>query len=89
MFDVIKGDSSMATGTITTIRADKGFGFIKTDDRGAGGSDLFFHNSAVDGVAFDDLREGQQVSFEEGQDPRDPSRTRATHVRLVTAEDGE
>lgn len=71
----------MASGTIKTIRAEKGFGFIKKEGGGIGASDLFFHRSAVEGVSFDDLREGQVVSFEEGEDPRDPSRRRAVNVR--------
>ena len=62
----------MATGRITTIRADKGFGFIM-DSSGNGNNELFFHRSAVVGIEFDDLREGQEVSFESGPDPRDPS----------------
>jgi CspA family cold shock protein len=75
----------VATGTIKTIRAEKGFGFIKKDGGGVGAGDLFFHHTAVDGVSFDELREGQEVSFDEGQDPRDPSRRRATNVRLATS----
>jgi len=71
----------VATGTIKTIRADKGFGFITKDGAPIGGSDLFFHKSAVEDGGFDDLREGQAVSFDEGRDPRDPSRLRAADVR--------
>ena len=36
----------------------------------------------------DELREGQAVTFDEGRDPRDPSRQRAEHVRL-SATDGQ
>lgn len=79
----------MATGTIKTIRAEKGFGFIKPDQGRMGGGDLFFHHTSVEGVTFDELREGQSVSFEEGKDPRDPSRQRATNVRLATAGAGD
>jgi len=74
----------MATGKITTIRADKGFGFIKDTPGPKGNNDIFFHRSAVIGVEFEDLREGQEVSFEPGPDPRDPSRFRATNVTPVT-----
>ena len=40
----------------------------------------FFHNSACSGVAFDDLREGQAVTFERGQGPKGP---RGENVRLA------
>ena len=66
-------ESRMATGTIKRIARDKGFGFI----RDGGGQEYFFHRSAVEG-SFDDLREGQRVSFEEEQSPKGP---RANNVR--------
>ncbi|MEN1681448.1 MAG: cold shock domain-containing protein [Planctomycetota bacterium] len=65
----------MAEGTIKRL-TDKGFGFIDTGSN----QDMFFHHSAVEGVAYDDLREGQQVTYEPGQGPKGP---RAEHVRLV------
>ncbi|TWT60022.1 Cold shock protein ScoF [Rubinisphaera italica] len=65
----------MAEGTITRL-TDKGFGFIQTDS----GKDIFFHMSNLEGVRYDDLQEGQQVSFEKGQGPKGP---RAEHVRVV------
>lgn len=55
----------MAEGTIKRL-TDRGFGFIETGS----GDDIFFHMSGVEGVTFDELREGQQVSFEEGQGPK-------------------
>lgn len=67
----------MATGTVKTIRADKGFGFITPD---GGGQDLFFHFSVLQGARLEELREGQAVSYEAGPDPRDPSRQRAVQV---------
>lgn len=72
----------MATGTIKTIRDDKGFGFI-TPDGTSGRNDVFFHSSAVGGMGFDSLREGQRVSFDEEPDPRDASRRRAVNVSLL------
>ena len=39
---------------------DKNFGFIAQE----GGDDLFFHANNLDGVDFDQLREGDMVSFE-------------------------
>ena len=68
----------MAQGTIKTIRDDKGFGFIAPDE---GGSDIFFHSSSVEDARFDELREGQRVEFTPGQDPRNPTRSRAQDVR--------
>ncbi|MCG6157338.1 cold-shock protein [Rubinisphaera margarita] len=65
----------MAEGTITRL-TDKGFGFIATDS----GKDIFFHMSNLEGCRYDDLQEGQQVSFEKGQGPKGP---RAEHVRLI------
>ena len=57
----------MAEGNIKRL-TDKGFGFI---DVGTD-KDLFFHSSSVNGVSFDDLQEGQRVSFNEGQGPKGP-----------------
>jgi cold shock protein len=50
----------MMTGTIRTVRVDKGFGFIKD----AAGKEYFFHRSAVYGEGLEDLREGDSVEFE-------------------------
>ncbi len=65
----------MAEGTIKRI-TDKGFGFI---DDGTG-KDMFFHSSNLEGVTYDQLREGQRVSYEVGQGPKGP---RAENVRVV------
>lgn len=65
----------MPQGKIKKLVADKGFGFIQGDRE-----DMFFHHSAVDGGAFDDLREGDLVEFEVGKGPKGP---RATTVKLV------
>jgi cold shock protein len=57
----------MAEGTIKKL-TEKGFGFIKTDS----GKDLFFHSSSLQGVSFDDLQEGQKVSYTEGRGQKGP-----------------
>ncbi len=57
----------MAEGIIKKL-TNKGFGFIKTD----GDKDLFFHSSALQDVSFDELHEGQKVSYTEGQSPKGP-----------------
>ncbi len=52
------------TGTIKTLRTDKGFGFIHGQD----GQEYFMHRSAVRGGAvFEQLREGQAVTFDAGR----------------------
>jgi CspA family cold shock protein len=75
----------VATGTIKTLRNDKGYGFI-TPDGSTGRNDLFFHQSAVESGEFDMLQIGQRVSFEQQPDPRDPSRQRAVNVTLIDEE---
>jgi len=48
-------------GTIKTLRRDKNFGFIAREGEE---KDLFFHSSALVGVSFDELNEGDAVTFE-------------------------
>ena len=62
-------------GTIKRI-TDKGFGFIENGSD----KDMFFHSSALEGVRFEELREGQRVSYDVGQGPKGP---RAENVQLV------
>jgi CspA family cold shock protein len=57
----------MAEGTIKKL-TDKGFGFINTGSA----KDLFFHSKSVQGCTFEDLQEGQKVSFTSGQGPKGP-----------------
>jgi len=56
------------TGSIRTLRVDKGFGFIKDD----AGKEYFFHQSAVYGEGIDNLREGDRVGSEVGEGPKGP-----------------
>ena len=65
----------MPEGIIKKL-TDKGFGFIKT----GGDKDLFFHSKNLQGVEFDELQEGQKVSFTEGRGPKGPC---AENVKLV------
>ena len=57
----------MAEGTIKKL-TDKGFGFIDTGN----GEDMFFHMSNVVDVSYEDLREGQKVTFSVGEGPKGP-----------------
>lgn len=74
----------MTTGVVKTIRDERGFGFITPD--GDAGTDLFFHRSSVAHNGFDNLREGQRVSFDEEPDPRDSQRRRAANVSPVESD---
>lgn len=65
----------MAEGTIKRI-TDKGFGFIDNGTR----QDMFFHSSALEDVTFEELREGQRVSYNVGEGPKGP---RAENVRIL------
>lgn len=67
----------MMTGTIKRL-TDKGFGFITPDEAGA--KDVFFHTSALVDVMFDDLREGDKVTFETEESDKGP---RAVNVQRV------
>jgi CspA family cold shock protein len=64
----------MPQGTIKKL-TDKGYGFIE-GDRG----DIFFHHSALEGVAYDSLQEGQSVEYNEGSGPKGPC---AENVKVV------
>lgn len=65
----------MAEGTIKRL-TEKGFGFIDTGTD----KDLFFHMSSLEGIRFDELQEGQRVSYTVGEGPKGP---RAENVRLA------
>ena len=63
-------------GQINKLKNDRGFGFIRSE----GGEDLFFHSSSVVDGGFDQLREGQEVTYDTESSPRGP---RACNVRPV------
>ena len=64
----------MPQGTIKKL-TDKGFGFIEGEQ-----GDIFFHHSSVEGMRYDDLREGLQVEYHEGSGPKGP---RAESVKVL------
>lgn len=63
-------------GTIKT-KTDKGFGFIAREGED---KDLFFHSNDLDGVTFDELQTGAEVSFDVVDSDKGP---RAENVQLV------
>jgi len=56
-------------GTIKKL-TDKNFGFISQDGEE---KDLFFHANELVGVSFDELREGDAVTFEVADSPKGPA----------------
>lgn len=61
-------------------KTDRGFGFIAVEGQE---KDLFFHSTALNGVTFDQLQEGSEVTFEV-QDGSD-GRQSAKNVMLADA----
>lgn len=55
---------------IVIKKNEKGFGFIKRDGQA---KDLFFHSNELKNVSFDELQEGDKVSFEVGDSPKGPN----------------
>jgi CspA family cold shock protein len=68
----------MATGSITRLIRDRGFGFVRTQD----GTEIFLHHSALPPGVFDTLTEGQEMEFDVEIDPRGRGE-RAGNVRLI------
>ncbi len=50
----------MSTGKVKWFNAEKGYGFITTDE----GKDVFVHYSSIQAEGFRSLEEGQNVTFE-------------------------
>lgn len=48
------------SGTVKWFNAQKGFGFITTDD----GKDVFVHFSGISGNGYKSLEEGEKVQFD-------------------------
>ena len=70
----------MHTGTVKWFNSEKGFGFISNND---GSDDVFVHFSAIQGDGFKTLDEGQAVSFDVEQDPKNASKLRAVNVNKI------
>ncbi|MEK7648438.1 MAG: cold shock domain-containing protein [Patescibacteria group bacterium] len=64
------------TGVIKK-KTDKGFGFIVVEGQA---KDLFFHSKSLVGVTFEELQEGDNVSFEIEESEKGPN---AVNVQRV------
>ncbi|HLE24516.1 MAG TPA: cold shock domain-containing protein [Thermodesulfobacteriota bacterium] len=68
-------------GSIKKLVRDRGFGFISAED----GREIFFHTTALQGLTFDSLIEGQSVEFDVEKSPKD-SRSKGPRAINVQAE---
>jgi len=66
----------MAEGTIAKL-TDKGFGFIAREGEE---KDLFFHSNELEGVQYNELNEGDKVTFEVAEGPKGLNATKVQRV---------
>ncbi len=60
--------SEKLNGKVKWFNDSKGFGFISSED----GTDLFVHFSNIAGNGFKSLKEGQDVTYTEGEGRKGP-----------------
>ena len=68
--------SERILGTVKWFNGGKGYGFIEREE----GEDVFVHYSAIDGVGYRNLDEGQRVEFNVEQGTKG---LQATNVVIV------
>ncbi|NTW14562.1 MAG: cold shock domain-containing protein [Candidatus Moranbacteria bacterium] len=67
----------MEQGRIARLVLDRGFGFISRDGQD---KDLFFHSKELNGVVFEDLKEGDAVKFDVSESPKGPNATNVSRA---------
>ncbi len=58
-------------------KIDKGFGFITPEGET---QDVFFHSNSLVGITFDELREGDKVTFDVEDSPKGEGKKNAVNV---------
>lgn len=66
----------MSTGKVKWFNAEKGYGFITSDD----GTDVFVHYSAIQTDGYRSLDEGQAVSFDVTTGDRGPQASNVSKI---------
>jgi len=66
----------MMKGTIKTL-TEKGFGFISREGEA---KDLFFHSTELVGVTYDELKVGDEVTFEIVDGEKGPAATKVSRA---------
>lgn len=74
------GGTGVNNGTVKWFNSEKGFGFIANEN---GGEDVFVHFSAIQSEGYKVLDEGQKVTFDVEQDPKNNRKLRAVNVRVA------
>ena len=69
-----KDGRKMANGKVKWFNAEKGYGFIESED----GTDVFVHFSAIEMDGYKTLEEGCEVTFEVSEGAKGPQ---ASHVQ--------
>ena len=69
----------MNNGTVKWFNSEKGYGFITAES----GEDVFVHFSAINSDGYKTLEEGQKVTFDIEQDPKNSKKLRAANVTLA------
>ena len=68
----------MTKGNVKWFNAEKGFGFIESED----GGDVFVHFSAIQGDGFKSLDEGQAVEYDTEEGYRGPQAVIETKAKF-------
>ena len=76
----IGGIFLMNKGTVKWFNSEKGYGFISSDE---GGEDVFVHFSSIVADGYKTLNEGQKVTYDVEDDPKDSSKKRAINVNIA------
>ena len=63
-------------GTIKKL-TDRGFGFITVD---GDDKDLFFHSNELKGSSYNELKEGDRVSFDKADSPKGENAVNVTRI---------